>query len=189
MDVIDKLSVVEDPTPINVTFGSLAPSDVYKNLDIRPEDLLSEPNLIDEDQTYIYSHNGSSTILRIKFGKELFSLPRQKQPREFFKILQKWEGYVINVGRESFWARLIPIVGEGNDQDAEILIDEIDEEDRSLLEPGSLFYWSIGYLDRPSGRLRASLIRFRRLPLWSQDDLGKAEIEARRLIDLFNASE
>ena len=91
---------------------------------------------------------------------------------------------MIEVGEDTFLARLTPIVGEGPDQEAEIYLDEVDEEERSLIEPGAVFYWSIGYLDTPSGRKRQSVIRLRRLPAWTRRELEAARVEAARLRDL-----
>ena len=57
----------------------------------------------------------------------------------------------------------------------------MDPEDLDLLEPGAVFYWNIGYRDRPSGRERISTIRFRRLPVWTADELKVADQEAARV--------
>lgn len=103
-----------------------------------------------------------------------------------FKAIQKWEGYVIEVHKETFFARLIPIVGEGTDQNAEIYIEEVEPADRKLIKPGAVFYWSIGYLEKSSGRHRDSYIRFRRLPAWSQRELEAAKEKANRLKKLLN---
>ncbi len=103
-----------------------------------------------------------------------------------FKAIQKWEGYVIEVYEETFLARLIPILGEGADQEAEIYIEEVEPVDQVLIEPGAVFYWSIGYLDKPSGRHRDSYIRFRRLPAWTRRELKAAREKAKMLQELLN---
>ena len=103
-----------------------------------------------------------------------------------FRVIQKWEGCVIEVYEETFLARLVPIIGEGADQEAEIYIEEVDPADQVLIEPGAVFYWSIGYLDKPSGRHRESCIRFRRLPVWTQRRLKAAEKKAKVLQELLN---
>lgn len=107
-----------------------------------------------------------------------------KQPSEYFVALQKWEGYVTEVFEETFRAQLTPIKGQGGGQETEILLQEIDEKDRQLVEPGAVFYWSIGYDDRPSGRQRASRIRFRRLPAWSAREIEHANQDATRIKSL-----
>jgi len=101
--------------------------------------------------------------------------PPSNPMKEYFNALQKWEGHVTQIGDEVFQARLIPITGQGDEQEAEIHVSEVTEEDRSMLKLGAVFYWSIGYLEKPSGRLRASIIRFRRLPTWTTKDIEMAE--------------
>ncbi len=153
------------------------------------EGILSLPNKEYNNETDLVHINGSSGEASINLGQFLINEPPLILDREFFRAIQKWEGYVTKVGKESFWARISTIIGEGSDQDVELDIQEIDSDDRELIEPGAVFYWSMGYLDRPSGRLRASLIRFRRLPIWEEQDLGKAKAEAEKLQVFLNNDE
>ena len=69
-----------------------------------------------------------------------------------FRVLQKWQGRVIEVGDKSFLAHLVTFCGEGPDQEAEIFF-EVAKYDHGLIEPGAMFYWSIGDLIRPTGTL------------------------------------
>jgi hypothetical protein len=111
---------------------------------------------------------------------------RRSEPTEFFEVRQKWEGYVQSVDEETFSAVLTAIQGDEGEQQAEIYLENIDEVDRKLIEPGAIFYWSVGYLDRPSGRQRASVIRFRRLPAWTRADIEEAQAEAEELSSMFD---
>jgi hypothetical protein len=96
-----------------------------------------------------------------------------------FRTLQKWEGYVLSVGEDSFWARLVDLRHQESDSEAEILLEEVSLPDRDLVTPGAVFYWSIGYHDEPSGqRTRSSVVRFRRLPAWGERDLRAVQEEA-----------
>ncbi len=151
------------------------------------EEIVSAPNYEDGDQTELRGGNGTSDALRIDLGQFLLSIPPLPDDgREYFRAMQKWEGHVIWVGKDTFSARIEPIVGEGLDQEAEIYVEEVASDDRSLIEPGAVFYWSIGYLDRPSGRLRASVIRFRRLPVWTKRELENAAAKADELRGLLD---
>lgn len=136
-------------------------------------------------QTEAEPANGGSPRFASRLDQFPVVPPTLRLSREYFKTLQKWEGYVLEVGEETFHARLVPIIGEGGDQEAEIYLEEVDEEDRPLIEPGAVFYWSIGYLHRP-GRIRAAVIRFRRLPKWSRFELEAAEAETIQLKSLFD---
>jgi hypothetical protein len=99
-----------------------------------------------------------------------------------FISLQKWEGSVLEIGEESFTARLIDLTQEGVDEEAEFSKEEVAESDLPLFKPGAIFYWNIGYEDSLTGqRTRVSMMRFRRLPVWSKEELRAAKREAIRL--------
>jgi hypothetical protein len=146
----------------------------------------TEINAGDADQTLILDLNGSSHPVRVNLGT-IPATPALPKVHEYLLALQKWEGYVTEVGTDTFWARLSMVVGEGTDQDAEIYIEEVDLEDRALIKPGAVFYWTIGYLDRPSGRQRSSVLRFRRLPVWTRQDLIRARSKALKIKQIFDA--
>lgn len=107
--------------------------------------------------------------------------PMLRPSRTHFNALVKWEGQVISIGDDSFLARLTPLLDSGRVHQAEILLEEIAPEDRFLIQPGAIFYWSIGYLEQPSGRTRQSIIRFRRLPAWTPTELQDARTKSSRL--------
>jgi len=95
---------------------------------------------------------------------------------------------VSHLGEDTFEATLVCLKGEGPDQYAEFFFEDVSDDDRALISIGAVFYWTIGYLEKPSGqRLRASLIRFRRLPVWTRRELANAEIRAKELESLFDA--
>ncbi|MDS4040444.1 MAG: hypothetical protein RKP20_04630 [Candidatus Competibacter sp.] len=103
-----------------------------------------------------------------------------------FTALQKWEGFVLEVSEENFTARLVDLKNKGIEEEAEIYITEVTEEDRPLLKPGAIFYWSIGYLDHYSGqRFNTGMIRFRRLPGFSRQEIDLARKKAQEIRRLF----
>jgi hypothetical protein len=111
--------------------------------------------------------------LKVKTGKLILTPPETTPFQEYSKAIQKWEGKVISFSNDTFKAILTPIVGDGSEQEAEIYIEDITPNERSLIEPGAVFYWSIGYLERPAGRVRESVFRFRRLPTWTEQETKK----------------
>lgn len=114
-------------------------------------------------------------------------LKRVPSIQDRFFLLQKWEGAILQVLEDSFLARLVDLTSGGPDEEAEFPLEEISEADRSLVEPGAIFYWSIGYIDSIRGqRTRASVIRFRRLPIWKPEELEKAKHRAQSIRDLLN---
>jgi hypothetical protein len=96
-----------------------------------------------------------------------------------FVALQKWEGQVVEVGANSFTAKLTDLTKPNPNELAEFDLDEVSASDRHLVIPGGVFYWSVGYRDRVSGqRSRESVMRFRRLPRWSPSDRAEADRRA-----------
>lgn len=90
---------------------------------------------------------------------------------------------------DTFVARLKSIKGDSGQKETEakIFIEDVPQNDREYIEPGAVFYWSIGYLDKRSGqRMRGSIIRFRRLTSWTKKDTASAKrkmVEIRELIN------
>lgn len=100
-------------------------------------------------------------------------------PRERLIPLQAWEGAVLEVDDSSFVARAVDVAGEHADEEVSLPKDELSDFDLDLLEPGAIFYWTIGYREKPGGaRERVSQIRFRRLPAWSTPQLEQVEVRA-----------
>lgn len=95
--------------------------------------------------------------------------------KDHFQSLQSWEGFVESATPQAFTARLRDRAKKSPDQIAEFPIEEVSPFDRELVQPGAIFYWDIGYSEDKTGqRLRASLIRFRRLPAWTRKEIEKA---------------
>ncbi len=137
------------------------------------EMLLTGTNIVGHDLTEMRKQNGSTEGSQLQLGELALSPTNMLPFREYFKAIQKWEGKVISSSGDTFKATLSPIVGDKIDQEAEIYIQDVTPDERVFIEPGAVFYWSIGYLERPSGRVRESVLRFRRLPTWTSDDLKK----------------
>jgi len=110
--------------------------------------------------------------------KSVVALPAPpRSSPERFDLLQQFVGTVLDVGEETFSARLQDRTDQSRGSEiAEFDLEEVSDFDRDLVQGGAVFYWSIGYRISPSGqRTRVSRIRFRRLPAWSRSDLRDAE--------------
>ena len=125
--------------------------------------------------------NSAPDGLRATLGQrdKVIRLNRTTPIRSRFIELQKWEGIVIEVLADSFVGRLCSITTTDPDSEAEFSLDELHDEDRPLATPGAIFYWTIGYSENRGQRIRASLIRFRRLPVWQKDEIETAKLEAK----------
>jgi hypothetical protein len=152
------------------------------------------------DRTRRYDGSLATPGVPVTFPDEDFAVSRQAEtgsrpqrmivfkggptPRQRFRSLQGWEGVVEDVSDRTFTARLFDLSRSGLEEVAEFEVAEVFEDDLSLLEPGAVFYWDVGYLETPGGRRRASEIRFRRLPAWTQEELDAAKKEAAEFREL-----
>jgi hypothetical protein len=109
-------------------------------------------------------------------------VPRAQAARQHFILLQRWEGTVTNVHVEEFSAVLRDLSRAASpEEQASFPLDEVPDADRSLLVPGAVFYWTIGYEVTLTGtRKTVSMLRFRRLPAWSESDLRRIRADADR---------
>jgi hypothetical protein len=131
-----------------------------------------DPNLVQADTTALLGNS----LLQGEPVPTVVFLRRSPLVQNRFVPLQKWEGIVLQVLKESFFARLVDLTSNGMDEEAEFPLEEVSAADWSLVEPGAVFYWNIGYIDSLSGqRTRASVIRFRRLPMWRAEELERAK--------------
>lgn len=128
------------------------------------------------------SGNLATEVITQNYFEPVFLPERTSVAQPRFIPLQKWEGTVIEVSGDTFFAHLVDQSNVGPDEEAEFSLEEVTPEDKDLLEPGAVFYWNIGYLVGVSGqRTRCSDIRFRRLPVWRADELEQAKLEAKKL--------
>ena len=108
-----------------------------------------------------------------------------EEPVPTTKLLGQWEGYVLSTDGEAFTARLIDTMGNDPDYEAEFEIESISKQDHDLIQAGAVFYWSITYFRRVDGNISTmSDIRFRRLPVWTQQELQKAKQKADSIAEL-----
>jgi hypothetical protein len=95
---------------------------------------------------------------------------------------------VEEVNGTSFRCRLVPLEsGQPNlarIEFTEFSLDDIaNDDDRILVEPGAVFYWTIGRSQNSAGtRTNVSLVRFRRLPVPGSYQRRLARREAAKLL-------
>ncbi|MFQ5799628.1 MAG: hypothetical protein ACE5H0_13180 [Bacteroidota bacterium] len=148
------------------------------NTSEQPTDSLTAGQANRDDQPTIEN-------LRERLASSVITTSRAIPKQDGFVLLQKWEGIVTQVGKDSILARLSDLSEKGPDEEVELPIEEIPPSDRKLVAPGAVFYWCIGYLDTVHGqRIRASAVRFRRLPVWTKEEVRRARSEAQATRDL-----
>ena len=178
---IDSTEVVGDANTLQSESPSTEDSSVAKN----SENL---KNLIDRNMPMRSSGTVvGTTNIDIEGKGTTLELVSAESKHDSFEVLQKWEGVVTKLEGDSFIAHLKDLSFDSEDEEAEFPTEEISDGDRELLAPGAVFYWCIGYWKTVFGqRIRASEIRFRRLPAWSSRELSKAHKDAEELSDLLD---
>ena len=105
------------------------------------------------------------------------------KPQHRFRVLQKFEGTVLEISGQECRALVRDLTSPGFVEEVTFSIEEISASDRGLAVPGGIFYWHLGYDDHIEGqRYRSSAIIFRRFPAWREKDLIKAKKKAESLI-------
>ena len=106
------------------------------------------------------------------------------QLRSNFRTLQAWEGVVTAVDGESFSVKLLDLSGDEPDEEAEIDFEEVSADERALIAVGAVFLLHVGYATSEGGqRSRTSILRFRRLPVWTETELAEARRTAQEWAD------
>jgi hypothetical protein len=99
---------------------------------------------------------------------------------------QLWEGTVTELRDDgSFVAVLADKTDPGNsDEIAAFSPEDVTDDEVRLVKVGSSFYWIIGSERTPTGVIKTvSMVRFRRVPAWTQSKLKRAAELARHAAD------
>lgn len=97
--------------------------------------------------------------------------------------IEVWEGEVksIDAQRQTMHVYLRSKIAHFEDHAGEIALEWVAEQDKDLVHPGAVFYWTL-YKETRRGSIRNSQeLRFRRLPNWSRAQLQKIRNEASKL--------
>ncbi len=148
---------------------------------------ISQP-AIDVSSFALSENVNLGTIALEKPGKEpVPTLQPSIAIQNQFISLQKWQGVVVEVMKDTFFAKLNDLTEKGVEEEAEFSLEEVSDEDKELVMPGGVFYWNIGYQVSYQGQqTRVSIIRFRRLPAWRKEELDAAKSRAQKIQDYIN---
>jgi len=105
-----------------------------------------------------------------------------------FSPLQEWEGYVIDIGSDTFVANLIDKTAKKTmaEESMEFPIADLSEDDRDMLRVGAIFRWSVGYQKRHGSKRKVSEIVFRRLPALTRSDFDAANNRVESILEAIN---
>ena len=100
---------------------------------------------------------------------------RLRDPGTSFRTLQAWEGVVTAVGEDEFSVRLMDLMHEMPDEEADVSFDEVSDDEKQLVQVGAAFLLHVGYATSDGGqRSRKAILRFRRLPVWTDAEIAAA---------------
>jgi hypothetical protein len=94
---------------------------------------------------------------------------------------QRWEGYVLEINSDHFVARLDDLTTPGTHEIINFGLDDISPEDEPLLKIGGTFYFSVGYVLNNGQREKTSLLRFKRIAEWTEEEYDRAIDRAQSL--------
>ncbi len=115
--------------------------------------------------------------------------PLDLTPRSRFVLEQEWLGRVEAVSDNSFTAVLLDATGRTDEEEvADISRVLVNDDDETLVVPGALFYWVIGFRIDARVRRGESRLIFRRSLPWTATERSAAEAEALRLADQLAAN-
>ena len=105
-----------------------------------------------------------------------------------FHSIQEWDGYVIEIQDDHFFARLTDLTAGHSyeSEEANIPLAAISECDASCIKVGGVFRWVIGYEISLGGERRAvSQIVFRQFPRITEDDIRRGWEWAKETLTAF----
>jgi hypothetical protein len=114
-------------------------------------------------------------------------LPRRTPPIPT-RLLGEWEGTVERVSGATFAARIVDLKGNRPEEQAEFDLEDVSPDDRMMVIPGGLFFWTIVRETKDGRPTQKSELRFRRLVVDPEKDIGRAKIWAAEVAELFKDS-
>jgi hypothetical protein len=112
-----------------------------------------------------------------------------KQPN--LRVMQKWEGTLIEVSGDLCVAHIRDLIDENQPvEEITFNIEEVSRSDLQFVITGAVFYWRIGYIDEVNGqRRRTSDFSFRRLPQWREKDIETIKKDVSSMLDILPQDE
>ena len=105
-----------------------------------------------------------------------------KDSKNYSRKTQSWQGFVTDVNDEEFVAKLEDLNSPGDTFEMGTFpIDDVSPGDLPLLQVGSIFYWSIGSTWVNGQIEKKSILRFKRVATWTEDEYNAAVDRAESL--------
>jgi len=142
-------------------------SEVKKAVDELTQDSDNHENSHSSLSKSIIENFGLDKVDKLNYGF--------KDSKNYSRKTQTWLGYVIDIDEEKFIAKLEDLNNPGGTHEIiEFSLDEVSPGDKDLLNRGSIFYWSVGSLMNNGQFKKESILRFKRVAQWSEEEYDKA---------------
>jgi len=163
-------------------------TDEPSEFDFRRDILPSTKQPHDADSAWTFAPTPNDSSMTEKFDVQPLVRVRSRNSVRRVEVLQQFEGVVTEVGEDYFVARMHDLTNSESEIEVmEFDLREISEQDHEILQPGSVFYWTIGYETRVGGQVvRISEMRVQRNPIWTKAKLDSVESEALRIFEKLN---
>jgi len=142
---------------------------IYQNTNIQETDTDNEINIgyapkgLDEEIVNPTSSVSSVNKTSSSDTANIFESPSKSKLNNFI-VINQWKGEVIACNSKEFDAIIIDLKEGGTKEEITFSIDDVSEDDRNLIQEGAIFYWEIGYHVFRGTRMKASKLKFRRMP-------------------------
>lgn len=98
-----------------------------------------------------------------------------RDTQNYSRKTQRWQGYILELNSDRFVAKLEDLTKPGGTYEIlEFDLSDVSPDDLPLVQIGSIFYWSIGSVMTNGQLKRQSILRFKRVALWSELDYDSA---------------
>lgn len=121
---------------------------------------------------------------RDKAASSALGAPRLPPQDEILAMpIEVWEGEVraLDHQNNTMQVRLTPKMGTAVQHTGDIDLEWVSEQDRDLVRPGAVFYWTLYKETRRGTIINSQSLRFRRRPNWSKPQLKRLRSDAQEL--------
>lgn len=169
----------------SVSYTVVNPFDGLVNFDLNIDRGVSRANKLAEASLFQIGKNLSLTNIEaakpeIEVERTAKSIPAPESEAHA-AVIHVWEGVVLSVDDGAMVVKLEDRSGNLPPHQAEISLEWVVDQDKDLVQPGAVFYWSIFKETRRGSIRNAEEIRFRRLPSWSKAQIAKIAQDAQML--------
>ncbi|HEY9006114.1 MAG TPA: hypothetical protein VIM75_08270 [Ohtaekwangia sp.] len=147
------------------------------------QDLQSPANVNIVGIDDISAKEATPLLTKMNFLSKANQTYRSTEHCKYSGKTQRWEGYVTDIQKDHFMAKLDDLTNGGTSELIKLDMADVSPEDKALLMIGATFYFSIGYVLNNGQRERTSLLRFKRIAEWTEEEFNRATDRGKQLYE------